>query len=456
MDYLRSVQKRLPSAEQLPTLKSLQHMSLRDASKKLPQRLAFFRKRIRIRGNSKFSVPLYLVLLFPVLVLIIILLLFVRHPNSPGGRLIPAGAPPSIRKINEKHDKVFVTGCLDPKVQQDAPRANAAFVVLARNKELDGVVESLKSQLAKTVMRRDLAICRERSGQEAPSLVAPVATVELAPGSNGDPKAVEAESTPVNFEISTDVEMQDPEPAAPETHKEPPVEVRPEKANSEEAQTSTIKGLAQPSPDKKPPPDNADADFKTSVDERLKVDTSTEYPSQPKDPLHDHADTDNKPPDTATMSEGQDLESLFNDPISAGGSGDTTTGPATGTGTGEDPNDPTDFTAGFDFGTFNASLDTSNAMDTDDNITALLPGLQDYANTQPIGTEAEEPDFNALFATDAPLDGEVDAQQAAEQRDSTFDDIMNFAEFNGSEYTGGGGGEGGGGDGADFDDFNFD
>ncbi|KAK3115480.1 O-glycoside alpha-1,2-mannosyltransferase 4 [Teratosphaeriaceae sp. CCFEE 6253] len=145
MDYLRSVQKRLPSAEQLPTLKSLQHMSLRDASREIPQRLSFFRKRIRIRGNSKFSVPLYLVLLFPVLVLLIILLLFVRHPNSPGGRLIPAGAPPSIRKINEKHDKVFVTGCLDPKVQQDAPRANAVFVVLARNKEIDGVVESLKS-----------------------------------------------------------------------------------------------------------------------------------------------------------------------------------------------------------------------------------------------------------------------------------------------------------------------
>jgi len=47
------------------------------------------------------------------------------------------------RKISEKHDKVFVTGCLEPQV--DGPRANAAFVVLARNKELDGVIESVKS-----------------------------------------------------------------------------------------------------------------------------------------------------------------------------------------------------------------------------------------------------------------------------------------------------------------------
>lgn len=47
------------------------------------------------------------------------------------------------RRINEKHDKVFATGCLP--VETDGPRANAAFVVLARNKELDGVIQSIKS-----------------------------------------------------------------------------------------------------------------------------------------------------------------------------------------------------------------------------------------------------------------------------------------------------------------------
>lgn len=47
------------------------------------------------------------------------------------------------RKISEKHDKVFVTGCLEPDTSQ--PRANAAFVILARNKELDGVLQSMKS-----------------------------------------------------------------------------------------------------------------------------------------------------------------------------------------------------------------------------------------------------------------------------------------------------------------------
>lgn len=78
---------------------------------------------------------------------------------------MPAGAPPSIRyvahfaqhlaglftnlgnslvrKISEKHDKVFVPGCVEP--QTNLPRANAVFVVLARNQELDGVIQSVKS-----------------------------------------------------------------------------------------------------------------------------------------------------------------------------------------------------------------------------------------------------------------------------------------------------------------------
>lgn len=49
----------------------------------------------------------------------------------------------SRRKISEKYDKVFVEGCLEPDTSK--PRANGAFVVLARNKELDGVIQSIKS-----------------------------------------------------------------------------------------------------------------------------------------------------------------------------------------------------------------------------------------------------------------------------------------------------------------------
>jgi mannosyltransferase len=65
---------------------------------------------------------------------------FVRWRTS-----IDRAASSSHRKISEKYDKIFVTGCTDPVEQAKKPRANAAFVVLARNSELDGVIQSVKS-----------------------------------------------------------------------------------------------------------------------------------------------------------------------------------------------------------------------------------------------------------------------------------------------------------------------
>lgn len=140
MSFIQRLAKRLPNAPSLPIEDDTREKG------RTSSRFAFFRRRIRLKGNSSISIPLGFVLLFPCLVILFILLLFVRHPTSPGGILIPAGAPPSIRKISEKYDKVFATGCMpiDPEGPK-TPRANAAFVVLARNKELDGVVQSLKS-----------------------------------------------------------------------------------------------------------------------------------------------------------------------------------------------------------------------------------------------------------------------------------------------------------------------
>ncbi|CAM1509832.1 Fc.00g001670.m01.CDS01 [Cosmosporella sp. VM-42] len=141
MDLFRRATRMVPTTpppQQLPTVDEK-----RSKSRGLTSRLAFFRRPLRLRGNSNISVPLGVVIIFPVLVVVLILVLFVRHPNSPGRILVPAGAPPAIRKISEKHDKVFVTGCLQPDTSK--PRANAAFVVLARNKEIDGVIQSIKS-----------------------------------------------------------------------------------------------------------------------------------------------------------------------------------------------------------------------------------------------------------------------------------------------------------------------
>ncbi|CAK7243340.1 MAG: O-glycoside alpha-1,2-mannosyltransferase 4 [Sporothrix thermara] len=144
MDIVRRVSRYIPAARtpQLPSADNSKNRN-KTRSARLWSRLEFFRRPLRLRGNSSISVPLGVVILFPCIVVILILVLFVKHPSSPGRILMPAGAPPSIRKISEEHDKVFVNGCLEPDTSK--PRANAAFVVLARNKELDGVIQSMKS-----------------------------------------------------------------------------------------------------------------------------------------------------------------------------------------------------------------------------------------------------------------------------------------------------------------------
>ncbi|KAL6721595.1 O-glycoside alpha-1,2-mannosyltransferase 4 [Lecanora helva] len=138
MGLIQNLTKRIPSAAALPSF-----ADINNEKDRITPRLSFFKRRIRLKGNSKISVPLGAVLLFPCIVIVLIIVLIVRHPSSPGSLMMPAGAPPAIRKISEDHDKVFVTGCLEP--QTDGPRANAALVVLARNQELEGVVQSIKS-----------------------------------------------------------------------------------------------------------------------------------------------------------------------------------------------------------------------------------------------------------------------------------------------------------------------
>lgn len=93
MSFIQRITKRLPSAPSLPIDDGPREKG------RNPSRFAFFRRRIRLKGNSSISIPLGFVLLFPCLVIVFILLLFVRHPSSPGGILIPAGTPPSIRFV---------------------------------------------------------------------------------------------------------------------------------------------------------------------------------------------------------------------------------------------------------------------------------------------------------------------------------------------------------------------
>lgn len=75
-----------------------------DKSDKWPRRaeknappLEFFRQRIRFNGGSNVSIPLGIVLLFPLLVAVLIVVLFVRTPGSDSVQMPETGTPPSIR-----------------------------------------------------------------------------------------------------------------------------------------------------------------------------------------------------------------------------------------------------------------------------------------------------------------------------------------------------------------------
>lgn len=97
MDLIRRAGKALSGPPPLPTADEKLDKAKARPGGRLWSRLAFFRRPLRLRGNSTISIPLGMVILFPLIVVILILILFVRHPNSPGRILMPAGAPPAIR-----------------------------------------------------------------------------------------------------------------------------------------------------------------------------------------------------------------------------------------------------------------------------------------------------------------------------------------------------------------------
>ena len=94
MGIVQNLKKRVPSTQSLPSLADLS-----SSADKLAPRVGFFRRRIRLNGNSTLSVPLSLVLLLPCMVIIVICVLFLRHPTHTGRRLMPAGPPPAIRCV---------------------------------------------------------------------------------------------------------------------------------------------------------------------------------------------------------------------------------------------------------------------------------------------------------------------------------------------------------------------
>ena len=282
------------------------------------------------------------------------------------------------------------------------------------------------------MIRRDLAVARGRSGTEVTARPVEADPIVIAQPSVPENNAVQPGDATADI-----IDMTEPDPPQPETAKEvedPPV-TSPKKRPSPSHEDGSIE---EPAFKKQAVGDDSPLKSELQASE-MKLELNT----NPAEQVNADQSIEEKAPDTATFSNTGDLDSLFNDATSAGGMG--------GDG-GDEPDFSTtaDLNAEFDFNSFN---DANNTNDND-NISALLPGLQDYAND----TTGTEPDFSSFFTTD-PANNLTDQSQNPNtamgqqlidtaQGDSTFDDIFDMT------FDMGGGNDGNQNGGTQFD-FDF-
>ncbi|KJY00107.1 hypothetical protein TI39_contig342g00016 [Zymoseptoria brevis] len=337
-----------------------------------------------------------------------------------------------VNLVLEQTGRVFAAISSNPKARPSSQLTKLKHVVPVASSRFHEALDQLESelQLAALVMRRDLAICREQSGLVAPEPAAAVTAAapetvseqQFSPDAEQPVQSSPSENVP---NADADVAMQDDQSS--QQQNQPEQQAAPQPPAETTAQTNTETANKPTTP-----PTNEDVPVTSAP---LQLDTTTT--------ATDTLDPSDQPPDTAT----NDLDSLFNDSLS------TADATNTATSSGAAP----DFSTDIDFGSFGGNFDDGTAGDND-NISSLLPGLEDYANTTGSGNGGGvEMDFSEFFNTttntgdgSGGVNGGMDQQRAGEQRDSTFDDLMDLAGFEGME------GDASAGNGGTNNDLDFD
>ncbi|QIW94937.1 hypothetical protein AMS68_000455 [Peltaster fructicola] len=272
-------------------------------------------------------------------------------------------AQQEINRVLELLGRLFVAAKGSNRATAIATATRLKQNLPATTRNYHEALDELDQQLqyAKLVLRRDLAIATEKSNApvEAQPVSTPAKSVKDEPAVQAD--AVKPEP------VSQDEELQ-------------PLKVDSDSTGINESESK----------------------------QDLKLDTTQE--SQ-----HDTKDTDElgKGSDTA-VSNNADMDSLFNDPVSAGG----LQGDGSGASASFDFANDADASNDFDFGEFAAGLDASAGEDI-----ATIPGLQDFtADSNTTGTA--EPDFSALFSNASASQTVANESQAADE--FNFDDMMDF------------------------------
>ncbi|KXT04529.1 hypothetical protein AC578_8642 [Pseudocercospora eumusae] len=339
-----------------------------------------------------------------------------------------------VNLVLEQTGRLFAAVNTNPK-SPPTPQVNKLKQTLpVATNRFHHALDRLQSELhhAQLVLRRDLAVCREKTGQRAQAVAQNQQARPTTTDLTSDPSTLPAErDIATNEALSGNPSILDQPQDRDVTMQEP----SDDKSTNIQASTNDVDMgdlASDPQPDvteMKPAPSQAAhtmpvaevpglADAKKSAN-GLQLDTNKPPPA---DMTGKHKVTeDEKPPHTAVGSTTGDLDSLFNDGAENDNASLT-----------NDFNFETSNEGGeIDFGDFGNNFSTDN--NDNDNISSLLPGLEDYANTQ--STSNAELDLNALFGTGNGNDSQnngMNSQGAGEQRDTTFDDLMDLANFDGT------------------------
>ena len=268
---------------------------------------------------------------------------------------------------------------------------------------------------ARLVMRRDLALSRESAGIHHLAAASLPAVINEAPTQNATSESPAKITSPARGPVNDDVNMLDAATTELVTA------AQKDEPSSEAAPVATTE---EPAAESNAPLVDDELQLASSMPNQQPFDTSLQIDTLPSANNTEvaAAEDEDQAPNTGTFSNTNDLDSLFGGPLSAG-IGDAPTFDI-------DPNNNDD----FDFDEFASSLGNTGA--DNDNLSSLLPGLEDYANAQPTGDG--EIDFDAIFSLPNQGDGD---QTGLLHPDSTFDDLADLLDFNGNTF-GGDGGEG--------------
>ncbi|KAK5167810.1 uncharacterized protein LTR77_007509 [Saxophila tyrrhenica] len=285
-----------------------------------------------------------------------------------------------LNRVLEETGRLFAASARDSKNPPVAQASRLKQILPSSTNSFHDALDQLEDelQIAQFVLRRDLALCRERDG--IPKTV-PTEDAAAAKPTVAETEQPKQPDLAYESQEAEDVSMMDAETDAPAHAEESTKPEPPEAMPSAEAptdDTATTKPPDEPTTKTEPPSiDEKPSEPPLQIDTQNQPKESTTKPTEPA--------AEDKEPDTGTFSNPADLDSLFGGPTSA------TIDNAPDFNL-DSANDQGDFD--FSFG----NDDNGNGADNENSLSALLPGLHDYANTQP-GGNADQ-DFSALFGND--------------------------------------------------------